>query len=200
MKIKINVKIIFIITLCVQLIIFISLITRNIFIKNDSIKNNRIYSFDCTYYDPYNVLKGRYVKLSNQQESVDISDLDLESRNEEDIYNLYPNQPVYLLLNKSDSEFWKICGIRQKKPKDGNFIKAKYKFHNNNTFYFDFLCSEYYMQENFAMFMDKQLASLKSLKLEVYCDKKGNILQKQLYVMEEGKTYIPAEEYVKGHI
>lgn len=60
-------------------------------------------------------------------------------------------------------------------------------------------CSDYYMQENYANFIDK--ISSKNLNdlnpvLEVYVDKKGGAIQKALLVQENNKE-IPIEEYIR---
>lgn len=203
MKIKNSSKLIFIITLCLQIFVFTFVLTKNVFLKQDAIKHNRIYSFDCTYYDPYNFLKGRYVQLTIGQERVLYSDLDAESFTEGDVDNLIENEKVYLLIKPDEHGMWHVCGVRKNKPKEGAFIRAKFKTsfgYDKKEGRFNFSVDEYYMQENFAAYVDKMRTFTNNpIHLEVYCDKNGNLLQKQLYV-KDGEVYKPIEDYIKSKI
>lgn len=61
-------------------------------------------------------------------------------------------------------------------------------------------CTDYYMQEDYADFIDKMnWSDFNDLKpvLEVYVDKKGRAIQKALLVHQEGKE-ISIEEYVQN--
>ncbi len=200
MKKILSSKLIFIITLSLQVVIFAFLLSKNIMLKNNAVKNNRIYAFSCTLYDPYNVLKGRYVRLENAQETVNLKDLDFESINKENAKNLIKNESVFLLIKPDSNGIWNVYGIRKHKPKSGDFIKAKFNYSTEKSCYFDFSINEYYMQENFAEYVDKTgFKEISSMKIEVYCDKNGNLLQKQLYV-QNGSTYIPIENYIKDKL
>ncbi len=197
MKKHLNSKQIFIITLSLQIIIFAFILSKNIMLKNSAEKNNRIYSFNCTLYDPYHVLKGRYVQLNIMQNSVNYECLDSQSINAESAYKLLKNETVYLLINPDNGGIWNVCGIRKSKPNSGDFIKAKFNYSTDESCTFDFSINEYYMQENFAEYVDKTgFRDISSMKIEVYCDKNGNLLQKQLYVQNDS-AYIPIESYIK---
>lgn len=201
MKVKFNPKLIFIVTICVQFVVFCAVLTKNIFIKNNSIKNNRVYAFECQAYDPYNVLKGRYVQLNIYQKKVFYNDLDYASLYVEDVKNLYKNEKVYLLIKPDLNGFWKVYGVRKAKPVTGEFIQAKVNNIFKNYCVFDFAIDEYYMQENFADFVDKgsKFSGITSMKIEVYSDNKGNLLQKQLYVIKDN-NFIPIENYIKDKL
>lgn len=191
-------KIIFIGTLAVQLIVVIVLLSKNILIKKSAEKNNRIYSFDCTYYDPYNILKGRYVQLYLTAATAQKEQLDSESLKTTD---LLENEMVYVLISPNEEGLWNITGIRRKKPKSGDFIKAKYLYSIAERCFFDLLISEYYMQENYAAIADRKLTSstFDKVKLDIYSNGKGEILQKQLYV-SVNNNFMPIEEYIKNNL
>lgn len=63
-------------------------------------------------------------------------------------------------------------------------------------------CSDYYMQEDFADFIDKNgsvnFDELKPL-LEVYVDKKGRAIQKALFV-HENEEEIPIEKFIESKL
>ena len=127
-------------------------------------------------------------------------DLDFESINKENAKNLIKNESVFLLIKPDSNGIWNVYGIRKHKPKSGDFIKAKFNYSTKKSCYFDFSINEYYMQENFAEYVDKTgFKEISSMKIEVYCDKNGNLLQKQLYV-QNGSTYIPIENYIKDKL
>lgn len=193
-------KLIFIITLAVQILVFVIVLSKNVILKNNAIENNRIYSFDCSLYDPYNVLKGRYVRLVINQENASIKDFDAQSKNEENVTKLLKNEKVYLLIKPDADGLWKVYGVRKNKPKSGDFIKARVNYCYSETANFDFSISEYYMQENFAEYVDNfGFRNISSMKIEVYCDKNGNLLQKQLYV-NDNASYLPIEDFIKSKI
>jgi len=200
MKLKISNKNIFIITVCFQFIVFSAILTKNILIKLNAENNNRVYTFDCTFYDPYDLLKGRYIQLNIKQEVCNKANLDMESFTEGKVDKLLKNEIVYVLLKPDENGFWNICGVRQTKPKNQDFIKAKFFYSNDEKYHFCFMCDEYYMQENFAKYVDTLRGNdLLSIKLEIYSDMNGNVLQKQMYLAENNK-YVPVEEYVKQKV
>ena len=49
------------------------------FIKKSSVENNRIYTFECDFSDPFDFMKGHYLSLNIKQAQVKTSELDEET-------------------------------------------------------------------------------------------------------------------------
>ena len=197
MKLKINRRIFLFATLVFQCFVFFIMLSKNIMIKSSAVKNNRVYSFDCTVYDPYNVLKGRFVQLQITQAGVDESRLAESSFYRRESLSLVEKKIFYLLIKTDSNDNFYVYDIMKTKPLSGDFIKAKYKYRVSDTLYFDFMINEYYLQENLAEYVDSSRNNeFGTLRLDVYSDGKGNLLQKQLYVLQDNE-YIGIEDYIK---
>lgn len=136
-------------TILFQILVIASMFTRAHRIKLDSLRHGTIARLSCTAYDPFDPFKGRYVKVTIDEENL-----------------------------KSEGEG---LGLDLSKLSKN--------------------CTDYYMQEDYADFIDKMYwKDFNDLKpvLEVYVDKKGRAIQKALLVHEEGKE-ISIEEYVQNH-
>ena len=114
------------------------MLSKNIMIKSSAVKNNRVYSFDCTVYDPYNVLKGRFVQLQITQAGVDESRLAESSFYRRESLSLVEKKIFYLLIKTDSNDNFYVYDIMKTKPLSGDFIKAKYKYRVSDTLYFDF--------------------------------------------------------------
>ncbi|MBO4532337.1 MAG: GDYXXLXY domain-containing protein [Treponema sp.] len=214
MKNKISRTIIFAAALAFQLCIFIFYLAIPALIKADAQKNNRIYAFECEPLDPYNFMKGRYLSLSITQSRITVGELDSQTFIDFDrdpqsySVQLPEKKDLYLLLSQSQSGVWKVTGIRSKKPQSGDFIRAKlrYKIHikassPDTRLLFDFPFDEYYMQENFAKYVDSMPDFFdRSPRLQIYASSTGRVIQKGLYVLDDNNTYIAIEDFVKQKI
>lgn len=197
MKMKLNYKILIASVLLFQVFIFSFYLIKPAYIKRNAIKNNRIYTFECEPVDPYNFMKGRYLALSIVQSRVKYSEL-----GDEIIPN---NTPLYLVLTKSPDGVSKVTGISLKKPENGDYIKTKLKYKLNFNYLsgddfivFDFPFDEYYMQENYAKYVDSLPDFFdRSPRLEIYSSLSGAVIQKGLYVLNDFNQYIPIEDFVK---
>ncbi len=140
-----------------QLIAICFMFVRAEQIKSYAEKNGTIIRVHCTAFDPFNPLKGRYVRLSITHDDE---------------------------LNQKMKEL----NLTEKKLRKAS--------------------SEYYMQENYADAVDqmkwKDFNALNPV-LEIYVDKKGNCIQKALYVTpsdSDGNPLqeIPIEKYIKEEL
>ncbi len=183
-----------------QLTATLSLLTYTARTKHYAQKNGRIVNLACRAYDPYNPFKGRYVRLSFEEANVDKSKLDAESfENQSKRGDIY-----YLRMEEGADSLWTVRGIRAALPKqDGNiYIQGQTYIHSLDTVHITFPCSEYYMQENYAQYVDTiQWQDFNALQpvLSLYVDKKGRCIQKGLSVLD-GTVRISIEEYCKRHI
>lgn len=193
--------------LFIQLVVVISLLTYTVRTRHYAQKNGRIIYLECKATDPFNPFKGRYVRLTFAERS--ISETVLDSQSFEDLKKLEElkdsyHAPVYLKMKQSEDNLWTVHGIRQKLPtKEFDiYIKARVLYISEDTVTVEHLFTDYYLQENYARFVDKihweDFNNLKPV-LALYVDKNGKCIQKDLTVFD-GKERISIEEYCKRMI
>ena len=183
-----------------QAVVFVFLLLQTGFIKKSSVENNRIYTFECDFSDPFDFMKGHYLSLNIKQAQVKTSELDEETFAQLDLNKT--RRIVYLVVEPDQNGIWNVKGIRKEKPSEScNFIKAKikrtsYGDSQDKTVYLDFLFNDYYMQENLALYVDS-LDNLDEKKpvLKLYSDKNGNCIQQGLYVLNDDNEYIRIEDF-----
>ncbi len=191
----------------IQLVVVISLLTYTVRTRHYAQKNGRIICLECKATDPFNPFKGRYVRLSFAERS--ISKTVLDSKSFEDLKKLKElkaayHAPVYLKMEQAEDNLWTVHGIRQKLPKNESdiYIKARVSYISEESVSVEHLFTDYYLQENYARFVDKihweDFNNLKPV-LALYVDKNGKCIQKDLTVFD-GKERISIEEYCKRMI
>ncbi|MCR5762717.1 MAG: GDYXXLXY domain-containing protein [Treponema sp.] len=199
------------IAVTVQLAVIISLLTYTVRVRNYAEKNGRIISLECKAYDPFNPLKGRYVRLTFAENQVSVSNLDDKSRQElkdlsgqKRVYGNYGSLPVYLKMEKSKDGLWTVTGISRKMPSSSDvYISARIPYYYNESIFINYPFDEYYMQENYARYIDKiqwnnAFDDLHPV-LSLYVDKKGKCIQQSLTVID-GTERIDIEEYCRRRI
>ena len=138
-----------------------------------------------------------------------ISKTVLDSKSFEDLKKLKElkasyHAPVYLKMEQAGDNLWTVHGIRQKLPKNESdiYIKARVSYISEESVTVEHLFTDYYLQENYARFVDKihwdDFNNLKPV-LALYVDKNGKCIQKDLTVFD-GKERISIEEYCKRMI
>ena len=194
----------------VQLVTAVSLLTYSYRTKVYAEKNGRIINLACKAYDPYSPFKGRYIRLSFEEESISSKNLDKESFQNHTKHG----ERYYFRMEEGADSLWTVRGIRKELPREdseqasgkskGIYIKGKtypYMLYPSATdsISASFPFSEYYMQENYAQYMDTiQWEDFNALKpiLSLYVDKKGQCIQKGLTVLN-GTDRISIEEYCR---
>ena len=188
----------------IQLVVVISLLTYTVRTRHYAQKNGRIIYLECKATDPFNPFKGRYVRLTFKERSLSKTVLDAQSfvdMKKMSEFKAYSSAPVYLKMKEDADDIWTVQGIRQKLPKDDSdiYIKARLSYIVEDSVVVEHLFTEYYLQENYARFVDKihwdDFNNLKPV-LALYVDKNGKCIQKDLTVFD-GKERISIEEYCK---
>ncbi|MBO7613742.1 MAG: GDYXXLXY domain-containing protein [Treponema sp.] len=193
--------------LFVQLVTAVSLLSYSHRTKVYAEKNGRIINLACKAYDPYSPFKGRYIRLSFEEERISSKNLDRESFQN----HTKRGEQYYFRMEEGSDSLWTVRGIRKELPgradgisTDGIYIKGKtypYMLYPSasETVSANFPFSEYYMQENYAQYVDtiewEDFNALKPI-LSLYVDKKGQCIQKGLTVLN-GTDRISIEEYCR---
>ena len=147
-------KKIFILMVVMQLSIFLGLVYE----KNSVLKKGREYTFEVSYYDPYDFMRGNYLRLSlNQRE------LKKEGSAE------YRDERGYLTIDEKGGRA-QITSFQKRKPKKGDYIKGKISYTYKDKHYIDNPFKRYYVEESVAAQMEERLrkAEKAQLKVRVY--------------------------------
>ena len=203
--------------LLVQLVTAVSLLSYSHRTKAYAEKNGRIINLACLAYDPYSPFKGRYIRLSFEEETISSKNLDKESFQNPKKHG----EHYYFRMEEGADSLWTVRGIRKDLPKKESeqagenakgqaksiYIKGKtypYMLYASasETIHATFPFSEYYMQENYARYVDtikwEDFNALKPV-LSLYVDKNGQCIQKGLTVLS-GSQRVSIEEYCKEKI
>lgn len=147
-------KKIFILMVVMQLSIFLGLVYE----KNNVLKKGREYTFEVSYYDPYDFMRGNYLRLSlNQRE------LNKEGTVE------YRDERGYFTIDERGGRA-QITSFQKRKPKKGDYIKGKISYTYKDKHYIDNPFKRYYVEESVAAQMEERLrkAEKAQLKVRVY--------------------------------
>jgi len=147
-------KKIFILMVVMQLSIFLGLVYE----KNSVLKKGREYTFEVSYYDPYDFMRGNYLRLSlNQRE------LKKEGSAE------YRDERGYLTIDEKEGRA-QITSFQKRKPRKGDYIKGKINYTYKDKHYIDNPFKRYYVEESVAAQMEERLrkAEKAQLKVRVY--------------------------------
>lgn len=147
-------KKIFILMVVIQLSVFLGMVYE----KNSVLKKGREYTFDVSYYDPYDFMRGNYLRLSlNQRE--------LKREGEEK----YRDERGYLTIGEVDGRA-QITSFQMRRPKKGDYIRGKISYTYKDKHYIDNPFKRYYVEESVAAQMEERLrkAEKAQLKVRVY--------------------------------
>lgn len=115
------------------------------YLTHKGISKGTEIKFQCRIYDPYDLIKGRYIQLSFEQETQSVSkfkNYDAEKK------NLRRRETtIYCIVKEDDGE---IIELRTTRPQGGLFFTALLDRYNDNWIYLTFPFNKYYMQENYA--------------------------------------------------
>lgn len=147
-------KKIFILMVVMQLGIFLGLV----FEKNTVLKRGREYTFDVGYYDPYDFMRGNYLRLSLNQREI--------QRKEEEEYR---DERGYFTLEEKDG-IAVITSFQKRKPKKGDYLRGRISYTYEDKHYIDNPFKRYYVEESVAAQMEAELrkAEKAQLKVRVY--------------------------------
>lgn len=181
-------KIKFLIPIVLQFVVLVFLIAKPVLIQSDAEKNNRILRLECSLYDPYDVMKGRYINL-------DIKESCIENYNHKNIED-FP--VVYAIFENDENGISKLKSYSLEKPTDEKlFVKTSAKINYDKEMFFEYNFKKFYLQEEIASKIDKMSNSdFEKLSpiLEVYCDTNGNAIQKSLILKEKSVEKLSAKE------
>lgn len=184
-----------------QVSVALSLLLYTTRVKSHALRTGSVISLSCRAYDPFSPFKGRYVRLSFDQ-----SDLQSDTLDDGSMENMAGrrDKKVYCRMKEGDAGIWTVTGIRRELPEkdldDGCvYIEAKCRWFNSHSVRLDYGFDEYYMQENYARYVDRiQGNDFNALEpvLSLYVGKNGRCVQKGLTVLDNGER-IPIEEYCR---
>lgn len=191
-----------------QLAVLVSAVTYTARVKTCAVKENRIVSFRCAARDPFNAFKGRYLALRlTGGDDAPLMELDARSFVE------FPpdtveRRTVYCCAEECGDGLHKITALRQTLPRDGKlYLKGRLLYagraHEEAAPVIDFPFTEYYMQEEYAHFIEALPAhDFSALKpaLTLFVDKGGRCIQNALTVASGDGERIKIEEYCKQEL
>lgn len=147
-------KKIFILMVVIQLGVFLGLVYE----KNNILKKGREYTFEVSYYDPYDFMRGNYLRLRlNQRE--------LEKVDDEE----YRDERGYFILEEKNGRAH-ITSFQKRRPRKGDYIRGRISYTYEDKHYIDNPFKRYYVEESVAAQMEEELrrAEKAQLKVRVY--------------------------------
>jgi hypothetical protein len=149
-------------------------------------------------YDPYDYMKGRYIRLNlGDFNSVEISQMEsLQNLTIEEIRKV-KGRPVYCILRRVDDYHIIDDLVFEKPDSDKLFIKLNINSVYHDVIYLKLHFDNYYLQEDFAVEADRILARGRNdesmnFRLVLLAGKNGQTVQKDFLVND-----IPIVEYIK---
>lgn len=159
----------------------------------ETLNQGFVYRFKPQPVDPYDFLRGRYVTLAYEQNSIDFSFADEVFKNK---------SKVYLEVAKDGEGYAQIVNAYEYKPNLGNYLMADITRLEEHKIFFQLPFNRYYMNEEDAPILEKAYNDLirqnrnDSTKVLAYIDvrvKSGEAIIEELYL--DGKT---AKEFIEG--
>ncbi len=147
-------KKIFILMVVMQLGVFLGMVYE----KNSILKKGKEYTFDVSYYDPYDFMRGNYLRLSlNQRE--------IERKGEEE----YRDERGYFILEEEDGRAF-LNSFQKRRPRKEDYIRGRISYTYEDKHYIDNPFKRYYVEESIAAQMEERLrrAEKAQLKVRVY--------------------------------
>lgn len=198
MKIKNSERIFFICAIVLNLLVLGLLTAKPLVIQKSAEKNERILRLKCNLYDPYDPMKGRYVRLTFDENNKNVKDIKFDeeilfedNRKEGENKSWRIKIPaLYAVFENNEEGVSVLKEVTLKKPSENElFIKtAAQYFRNDETIYLDLNFSKYYMQEEHADRVDKmtrnEFEKLNPV-LEIWLSKNGEAVQKKLVLSED---------------
>ena len=198
MKIKNSERIFFICAIVLNLLVLGLLTAKPLVIQKSAEKNERILRLKCNLYDPYDPMKGRYVRLTFDENNKNVKDINFDeeilfedNRKEGENKSWRIKIPaLYAVFENNEEGVSVLKEVTLKKPPENELsIKtAAQYFRNDETIYLDLNFSKYYMQEEHADRVDKmtrnEFEKLNPV-LEIWLSKNGEAVQKKLVLSED---------------
>jgi len=144
-------KTVFILMVLLQLGVFLGMIYE----KNNIVKNGREYRFRITYYDPYDFMRGNYLRISLEQREIETKD--------DEKYN---REKGYFIINEKDS-LGEIVEFTRENPKEGDYIKGEITSTYNGKQWIKNPFERYYVEEKMAKEMEEKLRASNEAYLRV---------------------------------
>ncbi len=147
-------KKIFILMVVMQLGVFLGLVYE----KNTVLKKGREYTFEVSYYDPYDFMRGNYLRLS-------LGERELQRSGEEE----YRDERGYFTLEERGG-IAHITSFQKRRPKKKDYIRGRISYTYEDKHYIDNPFKRYYVEESVAAQMEERLrkADRAYLKVRVY--------------------------------
>lgn len=136
-------KIIFTLMVAAQLGVF----GHMIYEKNLIAKRGETYRFEVGYYDPYDFMRGNYLRLSMKQQEV-------EGKTHSN--KKYKRREGYLILEKRGGRGY-ITDFSEKKPKEGRYIKGSIYETYDGKYMIENPFKRYYVEQSKAEEMENKL-------------------------------------------
>lgn len=192
MKIKLDCKLFFSAALLFDLVVLISLLIKPLSIRSYAEKNNKILRLECSLYDPFDPMKGRYVSLTFEETKGMLFDLMIDEsilKNTEDDKFKYDFPLVYAVFENDEKGISRLKEITLERPEELKlFIRVPaHYYRNTDEFVLDVDFDRYYLQEEYADKLDHMSASrFKELNpvLELWVGKNGDAIQKDLVLSD----------------
>lgn len=134
-------KKIFILMIILQLGVFLAMVYE----KSNIARKGTEYKFRITYYDPYDFMRGNYLRISLVQREVDkIGDTDPKKK-----------KGYFVIENHKESA--KIIAFSKKKPKNSDFIRGELSYSYDGKHIIKTPFERYYIEQKLAPEMEKKL-------------------------------------------
>lgn len=144
-------KIVFAVMVFLQLGVFLGMVYE----KNNIVKNGREYRFRITYYDPYDFMRGNYLRIGLEQSEID-----------EVVREDKKNTKGYFII-KDTEKGAVIATFTDKTPENGEYIKGElfYSYEDKHIIKNPF--ERYYVEEKIAKEMEEKLRASNEAYLRV---------------------------------
>lgn len=158
------------------------------------VKQGTLFTIPVTLYDPYDPLKGRYLRL---RYLFDRFDLDEVRYLKKELSDKDKKLDVYVSFMKiGNSEYHSLDYIYFTKPNNSNrpFVKATLNYYSGNqTIHLDFTFDRYYIQDNYAKIAEDLVRdSEKKASLIISTDTEGEAKIEDLLIDD-----IPIKKYIE---
>ncbi|HOV14889.1 MAG TPA: GDYXXLXY domain-containing protein [Spirochaetota bacterium] len=166
------------------------------------VKDGQRLSYKCSLYDPYDPIKGRYLRLSFSSSTLNLYLFSEYIYDQSSDFDKYKNNEVYVVYNTGKDTQNPYLITTNKPNNDNIFIKAKINYINeeNKTIVLEYPFDRYYIQEDFAIEAENLLRdSANNIDynptLVVNIDDEGNSRITNLLIKNT-----PIEEYISKKI
>lgn len=130
-------KLLLIFTLIAQLTVPCLMIAS----AKNTLETGAVYKFKTAPIDPYDVMRGRFVYLSTDQNSAP----------RDQSVKLTRKQRIYLILDLDKDGFAVVTKVQAQKPDHSEYIKTKVQYVESEKIYYELPFNRYYMNERKAL-------------------------------------------------